>query len=118
MEKAERLRIFFERLNDAPLADSCESALILLETTLNGVENQFSGIAFDANALKDDGRLYPPDPKFEQDSGIPGVRMFRQRGHKTFIAPNGAIRIESNRTDPRTRVVYVRPGADGKGCPT
>lgn len=118
MEKADRLRIFFERLNEAPPADSCESALTLLVETLNGVEDEFSGVPYDANAWKDDGRLYPPDREFEQESGIAGVRMFRQRGHKTFIAPNGAFRIELSKPGPSTRVMCDRPGADGERCPT
>jgi hypothetical protein len=117
MEKPERLRIFFERLSEAPLADDCESALALMATTLNGVEDEYSGIEYNAGSLQDDRRLYPPDLAFEQQSGIEGVRMFRQRGHKTFIAPNGAIRIELNKPDPATKVVLDRPGADGKRCP-
>jgi hypothetical protein len=96
VSRKQRLREFVKRLEAAANANSLAAALELLRTTLNAVEDEFSGIPNNPLLWESDGRLYPP----QEDSGRnvpdrPSVRRYRSVGHNTFIGQNGAIRIET-----------------------
>ena len=114
--QAQRVAEFLRRLGEARPVASHDGAFELVRDTLNAVEDQFSGVAFDPNKHLTDGRLYPP----QEDSrrSVPGrddVVRYRSRGHNTWIATNGAIRIEKigKGSEPST-CCLDKPGADGK----
>jgi hypothetical protein len=110
LPKAQRLQIFFERLQVALPADSAEKALELLATTLNCVEDEFSGIKNRPESWQSDARMYPP----QLDSRVKNPQSrstwkFRNKGHYTFIGNNGAIRIETVEGD----LLFQKAGHDG-----
>ena len=110
-DKRERFAIFVQRLMEAPPASSAEDALMLLSTTLNAVEDEFTDIPFDPSQWMSDGRMYPPQADSARD--VPGrsdVTRYRSKAHNTFIAKNGAIRIE---VATSSIVVLSKPGSDG-----
>jgi hypothetical protein len=116
LTQAERVAEFLRRLGEARPAVSHDEAFNLVRDTLNGVEDRFSGVAFDPDKHLTDGRLYPP----QQDSrrSVPGrddVVRYRSRGHNTWIAANGAIRIEKIGKGGELSICCLdKPGADGK----
>jgi len=65
---------------------------------MKSVEDELSGIPEnpDAATAPADGRMYPPDERFEFDSGSPCVRAFRMRRHRTLIGNNGSLKIISS----------------------
>jgi hypothetical protein len=77
---------------------------------LNAVEDELSGVPYNQAMSRVDGRLYPPSQDFEIESDVAAARCYRQRGHKTYIGPSGAIRI--CRMDGR--VLTTKAAADGK----
>ena len=92
LTKRERFELFIERLESAPAADSKEAALVLIGATLNGIEDEFSGVPFAPEKWQDDGRLYPPQEDYAGPE-IDGVTEYRSLAHSTFIGANGAIEI-------------------------
>lgn len=115
MDRSTRFALFIAQMEASPGAATFEEARRLLETVLNRVEDQHSGVPFDPDAWQQDGRFYPPANDSEKKSGIADVRMFRTRAHRVWIAANGAIRITA--VAPPGRVVFEKPGADGGCCP-
>jgi hypothetical protein len=112
LPKIDRFGIFLQRLSAAPAAASFEEARTLLTRTLNEVEDELSGVPFDHDRWRSDGRMYPP----EDDSirSVPdhrSVKRFRSRAHNTFISDNGAIEI---RTIDDV-IVLQKAGTDGRG---
>jgi len=106
------LEIFLERLSAAPAASGAEEALILLAATLNGVEDEFTTIPFDLSRSESDGRMYPPLPDSARDvPGRPEITRYRSRAHNTWIATNGAIRIDSIGGEDS---LLDKAGADGR----
>jgi len=112
LDKRERFKIFVQRLMEARRAISAEDALMLLSTTLNAVEDEFTDILFDPSQWMSDGRMYPPQADSARDApGRPDVTRYRSKAHNTFIAKNGAIRIEDL---TGSLVVLSKPGNNGK----
>lgn len=110
--KRDRLDEMIRRLNRLPPLEDAASARSALDKIMRNVEDQLSGIAENPNAATSppDGRMYPPDDRFEKISGSSRVRLFKQTGHATWFGENGAIRIR--RADG---VVEIdKPGADLK----
>jgi hypothetical protein len=62
--KAERFLLFLSQLSPVPSVDSGDAALGLITSTLNRVEDEWSGSPFAPTRWQDDGRLYPPDPDY------------------------------------------------------
>lgn len=110
--KAERIAEFFRRLAALPpLADQA-SARRAIEATLNAVEDELSGVAFNPGNWRTDGRMYPVQDDNAADVQGSGVLALRSRGHETFLAANGAIEIRESTND---KVVFTKAGADGRG---
>jgi hypothetical protein len=111
--KAERVAEFFRRLADLPPQANQLSAREALDRTLNAVEDDLSGVPFDPDRWRTDGRMYPVrDDNAADIEGHLGVLALRSRGHETFVGPNGAIEIRESSTD---KVVFAKAGSDGKG---
>ena len=112
----ERVGVFLKRLSGSPPAKNPDEARTLLADTLNAVEDDFSGVAYDPEKHLSDGRLYPPqDDNRRPVLGRSDVVRYRTRGHNIWIASNGAIRIEQIGKVGQSSVCCLdKPGADGK----
>jgi hypothetical protein len=113
LPKEARVTIFLERLRDASAATNATTAYRLVCETLNAVEDEHSSVPYNPSAWLDDGRLYPP----QEDNAralSDGVTVYRHRGHKTFVAANGAIVIWDISSGT---VVFSKRGQDGKSVP-
>jgi hypothetical protein len=85
----------------------------MIDSTLNAVEDELSGVPFNPANWRTDGRMYPPqDDKAADVDGHPDVTSYRSRGHETFIAKNGAFEIRDLRTD---EVLVQKVGSDRRG---
>ena len=112
--KAERFAAFLVRLDAAPPADSHEGALRLVGQTLDGVEDEMSGVSFDPSRHDSDGRMYPPQADAARPvEDRPTLVRYRSRGHNTYIAANGAILILTAGPDNAERCLD-KPGRDGR----
>jgi hypothetical protein len=110
--KLERLTEIFRRLALAAPAPSDTDALDLIALIMNQVEDQMSGVPFDPENWRNDGRLYPPQPDSVRIIvDRPDLKRFRSKGHNTFIRSNGAIEIRTL----DGYVEFAKLGADGKG---
>jgi hypothetical protein len=111
VSKGKRLKLFLERLAEAPPANSADGAFDLLTAALNAVEDEFSGVSHRPESWRTDGRMYPP----QEDSRVkcpehPSLRKYRSKGHYNFIGANGSIRIETLEGE----VLLDKPGRDGR----
>jgi hypothetical protein len=96
----------------APMADH-DTARRAINETLNAVEDELSGVPFDPNNWRTDGRMYPvqDDNAFDVD-GHPDVTSYLSVAHETLVRANGAFEIRGRTTKV---VVLAKPGSDGKG---
>ena len=91
--RAERLAEFYSRLRALPAPCTADEALAQIGSTLDDVEDAYSGVA-----KKDpppppnmpDGRMYPPLPD-RTDRHPDGSITAETRGHLIEIAANGSI---------------------------
>jgi hypothetical protein len=109
LSKKDRLKLFFQRLGEAPAASSADEALHLIAATLNAVEDQHSGVEFNPDAWVDDGRMYPPTEINQRNSNHARLRRYRSAKHNTFLGENGSITIE----DLDGKIFLKKAGADG-----
>lgn len=106
-----RLTYFLQRLASLPTASSLAEARTQLDSTLNEVEDEHSGVPFDPSNWMMDGRMYPPQDDFAFPvGGHPEVTLFRARKHRIYIRMNGAIRIETT----SRAVLLDKPGTGGR----
>jgi hypothetical protein len=113
-----RLEVYYYRMRSAPPASDHDEAMQLMAQMLNGVEDEFSGVPYNPSEPGNDGRMYPPDPRFlARRASAPGVRVYRQRGHVTYVADNGAIEtreVQAGEEGPIEYTVLDKPGSDGR----
>ncbi|WP_430245073.1 hypothetical protein [Neorhizobium sp. DAR64861/K0K2] len=110
-DRQERLTIFLARLEACAPAATQEEAYSMLCSTLDQVENEFSGVPAYNGGAYEDGRMYPPQADSARDVvGRSDLTRLRSRSHNTYIAINGAIRIE----DISKNVLLEKSGANGK----
>jgi hypothetical protein len=112
VDRAERISELLRRLTDAPSCATAEEAMTLLETTLNDVENQMSGVPFNPNYPMDDGRMYAPREDARREvEGHPDLLRYRSRKHNIYVSKDGALRIE----EVRERLCLLnKPGQSGR----
>jgi len=111
LPKSARLAELFRRLAVAPAVSSMAEAKTLLDDTLNAVEDDLTGIAFNPSAWATDDRMYPPQEDNRRTvPGRPDVARYRSRSHNTYIGANGAIEIRSDTNE----VLFRKAGADRK----
>ena len=112
MRKNERVRLFLARLAAAAACTNHDEAYALIAATLTAVEDENSGVPANPATWDTDGRLYPPQAdNATEPKEYPGVVRYRSVAHWTYIAPNGAFRIE---IIPSRKVLIDRPGQDGR----
>ena len=110
LDKVERLKIFKDRLAIAPAAGTMSEAMQLLKQVLDDVENEFSGLPYNPEAMLDDQRMYAPrEDNRNAVPGRPDLLRCRSRSHNTYFASNGAIKIISL----SGHVWLDKPGVDG-----
>ncbi len=110
LPKAERLKLFLDRLESLPACATAEEALAVLGRVLNAVEDEYSGVSFAPMMEADDGRMYPPlDDNRRDVDGRPDLIRYRTFKNNVWIGCNGAILIE--RMD--RRIILDKAGQDG-----
>jgi hypothetical protein len=111
--KSVRMQLFLERLAALPRAATHGEARRLVDDTLNEVEDEHSGVPFNPQRWRTDGRMYPvQDDNAGDVPGHPEVTSYRSFKHETLIRENGAIEIRLIETN---EVVLQKAGADGRG---
>jgi len=107
----ERLEEFCRRLLDAPACSSMEEAFQLLSDIMIAVEDEFSGIAFDPDYPRNDGRMYPPKEDAHRSvEGRADLHRFRSRQHNTYFSEDGAILI----VDLDKNVILNKPNQNAR----
>jgi len=115
VSKGERLAEFLRRLGDAIPARTADEARAQLGEVLDAVEDDLTVTPNDPCAWRSDGRLYPP--RDDARRTVPGnmqVTRFRSLAHNTFFGANGSIEIREGADWQRGRVIFEKPGLDGK----
>jgi uncharacterized protein YPO0396 len=110
-----RFQEFLRRLERSPSASSLDQARKLIDTTLNAVEDELSGVPYNPATWLTDGRMYPvQDDNIRDVPGRSDVKRARSKDHNIYIGTNGAIRIVQISTK---EVALDKPGQDGQGIP-
>ncbi len=111
--KAVRLQAFLRRLAELPPAVDHDDARRKIDETLNAIEDEMSGVPYDPDHWRTDGRMYPAlDDSAADVEGHSDVTAYRHRRPETFIAAHGAFEIRDVRTGA---VLVAKPGANGQG---
>ncbi len=111
-KKGARLTEFFRRMLEASAAGNSGEALGLITETLNAVEDEHSGVPNDPTGPRADERMFPPIERYHfAIEGRPDLDGYRQKGHDTIIAGNGAILIRVRNT---MKTIFEKAGRDGR----
>ncbi|WP_406858742.1 DUF6531 domain-containing protein [Streptomyces sp. HUAS MG47] len=103
----ERLSLLYQELDRLPTARDAESALRQLNSTLDRVEDAYSGVAKNPNpGLKPDGRMYAPRDDFIERHADGSLRAVT-RGNTIEIGADGTLQIYSRRSG---ELVYSKEG--------
>jgi hypothetical protein len=102
--KVERLKIVFERLQNAPAAKAADEAMAIMNRVLEEVEDEFGGVPKDPNpGLIPSDRMYPPEAdNIARDPN--GNIIANSRRHSTTFGKDGSIVI----TRRQTGVIVLR----------
>jgi hypothetical protein len=112
MMKGERVAELVRQLEHSPPAGNAEDPLHLVTTTLDDIEDRFSGVPNDPSSPRADDRIWPPIAKYSfAIEGRDDLDGYRQKGHETIIGSNGAILIRSRRD---VRIILDKAGLDGR----
>jgi hypothetical protein len=104
----ERLALVYERLDQMPPPTSAPEAFNRLNTVLDQVEDEHSGVPKNPNpGLKFDGRMYPPREDFTEHTAD-GRILAATKGNAIEAHPDGTLTVSSRRTG---EPVYHRQGA-------
>jgi RHS repeat-associated protein len=108
-EKSARLKIFMARLSKAPSVSNPDDAIKLINNTLDGVEDDFSGIPKAAGEpTRDDGRMYGVlDDQFVTTMED-GSKVARTRGNRIVLDKDGGFQIK---TKDGSKTLFTKPGA-------
>ncbi|MBL1080312.1 SHOCT domain-containing protein [Nocardia sp. 2] len=103
----QRLDIYYERLGQLPPANSADEAFNQVATTLDAVEDQYSGVPRNPNPGLDwDGRMYPPREDYTVQNPD-GSLTANTKGSVINIGSNGSIEIISKNSG---QVEFFKPG--------
>jgi hypothetical protein len=120
--RKQRLEIYYQRLRDAPPAESFDTALRLICDKLDEVEDEFSGEPNDPARWMELNRMFPPQAdRIHADHPRPGVTIAVTRGHEILIGSNGSLEFWRRRKTKEglsTILELSKPGADGRGLPS
>lgn len=107
LTKGQRLNMVYDGVTKAPAATTAQEAMQQMNSTLDAVEDAYSGVPKNPNpGLASDGRMYPAQADrmvTEADGSITAT----SRGHVTTYGPNGSITVTDRATGA---VVYSKPG--------
>jgi hypothetical protein len=95
-----------------PPFQSHDHALAEIDRVLTQVEDEHSGVERDPSGMPavTAGRMYPPHPASAKECDLPGVVLYVQKGHFTYIGERGAVLICNRKT--RT-VEFEKERSDG-----
>ena len=118
--KHERFAEVLLRLEAAPPCSDFRTARALIDATLNAVEDELSGVSFQAENWYFDGRMYPvQDDNVRVVPGYPEVWRLTSAGHDTYVGSKGSydIREKDERGTGRGfgKIVISKAGSDHKG---
>jgi len=104
----ERLALVYQRLDQMPPPTTAQEAFDRLNTVLEEVEDEYSGVPKNPNpGLKFDGRMYPPREDFTEYTAD-GRILAVTKGNTIEALPDGTLTISSRKTG---QPVYQRKGA-------
>jgi RHS repeat-associated protein len=107
MSKADRLNKIFGQVTSAPNSTTAQQAMQQMHTSLDAVEDAYSGVPKNPNpGLAPDGRMYPAQPD-NIVVGDDGSITATSRGHITTYGSDGSITVTDRATG---NVVYYKPG--------
>ena len=105
--KGQRLNIFYDGVTSAPRATTAQEARQQMHSTLDAIEDAYSGVPKNPNpGLTPDGRMYPVQAD-RMVTGADGSITATSRGHVTTYGPNGSITVTDRATGA---VVCHKPG--------
>ncbi len=107
ISQAERLQLFYARMRGAPAAGNADDALSLINRTLNGVEDTYSGVINMANPPKAFiGRMFSiQSDNITRFSN--GSLIARTKGQRILISNRGSIIMKGL----DGRVIFRKAGA-------
>lgn len=108
LKLGERLALVYERLDQMPPPTTAQEAFDRLNTVLDQVEDEHSGVPKNPNpGLKFDGRMYSPREDFTERTAD-GRILAATKGNTIEAHPDGTLAVNSRRTG---EPVYHRQGA-------
>lgn len=111
-KREQRLSLIIAIAQDLPSANDNIEAKRNLDTIINFIEDEFSGVAYDPNNWDRDGRLYPAQEDYRRKTSHPSIYTYRHVAHESHFGTNGAILIEITNGPQKGQVLLDCPGRD------